>query len=83
MTSKCPYASLLGIPGKGVHSTRFMGLALNDMIATVVAAFITTFFIDITFLQSLLAWFVVGEVLHWVFGVDTAFLRMIGVPRIC
>ena len=82
IASKCPYATLLGIPGEGVHSTRLFGFALYDWLATIVVAYITTFFIGISFLYSLLIWFLLGEVLHWVFCVDTAFLRMIGIVTI-
>jgi hypothetical protein len=27
----CPYANALGVPAKGVHVQRFMGLALNEI----------------------------------------------------
>jgi len=30
-----------------------------------------------------LGWFVAGEVLHYAFGVDTAFLKMIGIRPYC
>jgi hypothetical protein len=80
----CPYANALGTPGEGVHAQRFLGLALNDTIATLVAALLTKWFFDIPLLYSILGWFVAGEVLHYAFGVDTAFLKMIGIkPRSC
>lgn len=75
----CPYANVLGVPGEGVHAHRFMGLALNDMIATVVAALLTAWIFKISFLYSLVGWFIAGEVLHYAFGVDTAFLKMLGI----
>ena len=75
----CPYANALGVPGEGVHAQRFMGLALNDTIATVVAALLTAWLFNISFLYSFIGWFVAGEVLHYAFGVNTAFLKMIGI----
>jgi hypothetical protein len=75
----CPYAHILGVPGEGVHAQRFMGLALNDTIATVVAALLTAWIFKISFLYSLIGWFVAGEVLHYAFGVNTAFLKMLGI----
>ena len=75
----CPYAHALGVPGEGVHAQRFMGLAVNDLIATVVAALLTAWLFKLSFLYSLVAWFVAGEVLHYAFGVNTAFLKMIGI----
>lgn len=79
----CPYANALGTPGEGVHAQRFLGLALNDTIATLVAALLTTWFFNIPLLYSILGWFVAGEVLHYAFGVDTAFLKMIGIRPYC
>lgn len=75
----CPYAHILGVPGQGVHAQRFMGLALNDTIATVVAALLTAWIFKVSFLYSVIGWFVAGELLHYVFGVNTAFLKMIGI----
>jgi len=79
----CPYANALGTPGEGVHAQRFLGLALNDTIATLVAALLTKWFFDVPLLYSIIGWFVAGEVLHYAFGVDTAFLKMIGIKPYC
>jgi len=73
----CPYSTLLGIRAQGVHVARIMGLALNDIIATIVVAILTSYLWNIPFLYSLIGWFVLGEVLHYVMCVDTAFLEMI------
>jgi len=75
----CPYADILGVPGEGVHAQRFMGIALNDTIATVVAALLTAWIFNISFLYSVIGWFVAGEILHYAFGVNTAFLKMLGI----
>jgi hypothetical protein len=79
----CPYAHSLGVPGQGVHAARIFGLARNDIIATIVLAFVTTFFIRISFIESLVGWFIIGEILHYVFGTKTAFLKMIGLEPSC
>lgn len=74
----CPYSTLLGVRGQGVHSARIAGFALNDILATIIVAAITSFWYSIPFLYSLLGWFALGEVLHYVMCVDTAFLDLIG-----
>ena len=79
----CPYSNLLGTPGEGVHAQRFLGLALNDTIATLVAALLTKWFFNVSLLYAIIGWFVAGEVLHYIFGVDTAFLKMIGIRPYC
>ena len=75
----CPYKYILGIPGKGFHSTRFMGLALNDTLGTIGLALLTSWIFNINIWLSLIIWFISGEVLHYMFGVQTAFLSMIGI----
>jgi len=75
----CPYSNILGIPGEGVHAPRFYGFALNDTLATLVAALLTSLFFQVPILYSIAGWFIGGEVLHYVFCVDTAFMKMIGI----
>jgi hypothetical protein len=79
----CPYSTLLGIPGQGIHALRVGGLAFNDTIMTIIAAVLTSYATGINVWLSMFLWFVVGEILHYGLGVDTAFLKMIGVKAIC
>jgi len=79
----CPYKYVLGIPGQGFHSTRIFGYALNDTLATVVLALLTSYLIRQPFLSVLIVWLVLGEILHYVFGTQTAFLTSIGVKVPC
>jgi len=95
----CPYAHALGIPGEGVHAPRLLGLARFDTIATLLVAFITSFIIQFKYMDILntlsnslfsmifiycfVAWFVLGEILHYLFGTNTAFLKMIGLSPKC
>jgi 5-bromo-4-chloroindolyl phosphate hydrolysis protein len=78
----CPYANLLGTPGEGVHARRIAGYALNDILATILGAIITSYIYKVSFIKSFVAWFVLGEVLHIAFGTQTAFLTSIGL-RVC
>ena len=77
--SKCPYKYVLGIPGQGVHALRLGGISFNDTWMTVVAAALIDYFYGYSFWMTLVGLFVLGEVLHYLFGVQTAFLTMIGV----
>jgi len=79
----CPFANILGIPGQGFHSTRFLGLSLNDIIVTIILAIISSFIFKFHILFSFIGWFVAGEILHYVLGVDTAFLGYIGLKPNC
>lgn len=75
----CPYANLLGVPGQGVHSRRIFGLALNDTLATIVVSALTSYFFNISFIISLIVWFILGELLHYIMGVNTAFLGILNI----
>jgi len=44
-----------------------------------VAAAITSYLAGVTFVGSLVVWLVAGEVLHYAFGVQTAFLTSVGI----
>jgi hypothetical protein len=80
---RCPFANILGEPGKGIHSARIFGLALNDILMTVAVAVITAYIYNISFFISFLGWLILGEVLHYLFGTDTAGLRMLGIHVNC
>jgi hypothetical protein len=77
--SKCPFAFVLGVPGQGFHEKRLYGYAFNDTVGTLVLALITAFVFQIAVWKSIVAWFVGGEILHYMFGVQTAFLTTIGI----
>jgi hypothetical protein len=75
----CPYKYILGVPGKGVHEARFLGISANDTIMTAIVAALIAFIGNYSFLITFLILFIVGEYLHLIFGVQTAFLTMLGV----
>jgi hypothetical protein len=81
--SKCPFANALGVPGQGVHSFRVGGYAITDIVLTIIAAYLTSKSAKIPFVVSFTVWFVLGEILHVLFGVQTAFLTAIGVKLQC
>lgn len=77
--SSCPYKHIFGIPNQGPHSHRIYGYALVDTLATVLLALITMFFTEYSFIVAFLMWFVLGELLHYAFGVQTAVLTNLGI----
>ena len=79
----CPFANALGVPGEGVHSYRLFGLSIVDILLTILAAGLTTYFSGLPLILSFLDWFLLGETLHWYFGTKTAFLVATGLERSC
>jgi len=79
----CPFANILGEPNTGAHSIRVFGFSLVDWILTIIGAYFIAKIYTINFWYALLGFFVLGEVLHYLFGANTAFIKMIGLARNC
>lgn len=73
----CKYKDILGAPNTGVHSTRIFGFALNDIIGTIAASFIISVVFKKSFLKTLIVVFILGELMHYIFCVDTAFMKLL------
>jgi pheromone shutdown protein TraB len=79
----CPYATLLGVPGQGVHATRIFGLAFVDIFLTILLSIATAWATNTSILSNFIFWFIVGELLHYAAGTQTAFLTMLGINAEC
>jgi hypothetical protein len=81
--STCPYANLFGTPGSGFHAWRLGPIAAGDTLATILVAFLTSYFFNTALWKSLIGWFLAGEIAHWIFGTRTAVLIGLGLERRC
>jgi hypothetical protein len=79
----CPYANLFGVPGQGVHATRIFGIAFVDLFLTLLLAILTAWATKTSILSNFIFWFIVGELLHYAAGTQTAFLTLIGINAEC
>ena len=79
----CPYANILGVPGQGVHATRILGFSFNDILLTLLLAIFTAWLTNSSIFYNFVFWFIVGEILHYVFGAQTAFLTAAGIHVNC
>ena len=73
----CKYKNALGIPKKGIHSYRFMGLAIADVIMTILGAYLISIFFKISFLYTTISLFILGILLHRLFCVRTTIDKII------
>ena len=73
------YKNILGVPKVGVHKLRFLDTALNDYIGTILLAIMLTFFTKIPLVLSTIMLFIVGEILHYLFGVETNTLKYLNI----
>lgn len=68
--------NLFGAPRTGSHSTRILDTAVVDFVATAALAYIIP--LASSYFYSLLAWLVVGEIVHFVVGVRTSWQQYLG-----
>ena len=66
----CGYSSLLGVPGEGFH-THYFGIALLDVLGTIVVAEILSYSFGWNIYIVLVTAFLAGIVLHRFFCVRT------------
>ncbi len=70
---------VFGKPGEGMHKYRIFGFAVVDIIATIVIAFVIFWIFmkhsifNFIFILTLL--FILGELLHYMLGVRTEFIK--------
>jgi len=67
----CKYKDMLGKPNQGIHSYRFMGVAIADVIMTIIAAFVISKVFKFNFVYTLFILFLIGIFLHHIFCVRT------------
>lgn len=84
MLSDCKnkYSEILGKVGKGVHSYRIFNIAIVDVIATILLAYIINniikfFYSKSLFIYILIILFILGIILHRLFCVDTTINKFI------
>jgi len=76
----CPfknYSEIFGKPNEGVHSYRFLNLAIVDVILTIIGSFIIAKLFNLNFLVILLFIFILGVILHRLFCVNTTINKLI------
>ena len=75
--SLCKYKNALGIPNKGIHSYRFMDLAIADIGMTILGAMAISYFFKISFLYTCIFLFSLGIILHRLFCVRTTIDKLL------
>lgn len=70
-------SKLFGAPGEGPHSYRIFNIAIVDVAATVLAAYIIARVYNYKFYKVLIVLFLLGIVLHRLFNVRTTIDKII------
>ena len=73
----CKYRNALGVPGKGAHSVRLGGVAVVDVILTLVGAYIISYYARTSFAWTAVGFFLLGIILHRLFCVRTTIDKLL------
>lgn len=73
----CKYRDSLGIPNQGIHSYRLFGLAIVDVVFTIIGAMIISYFSKRSFIFTLIFLFLLGIMLHRLFCVRTTIDKLL------
>jgi hypothetical protein len=71
------YKDIFGKPREGIHSYRFMNFAIADTLLTIALAFIIALIFNLDLITCIIITFIVGELSHYLFCVDTQFILLI------
>jgi hypothetical protein len=77
MNGLCRYKNYFGKSGEGVHSYRIFDIAYIDVIFTILVAWLISHFLKMSFGYTLVAFFLLGIVMHRVFCVRTTIDKLI------
>ena len=67
----CKYKDMFGKPNQGIHSYRFMGVAIVDVIFTILGAWLISYAWELNIWYCLLGLFLLGIIMHRIFCVKT------------
>jgi len=71
MQNLCKYKEIFGKVGQGAHSIRIFNIAVVDVLSTVFVAYLIAYYAGWPFGWTLLAFFILGILLHRLFCVRT------------
>ncbi len=70
------FKDVLGKPGQGIHF-HIAGIAIVDVIATILVGWLLAWGLGVNPLWTITGLFVLGEALHLLFGVNSAFVKLV------
>ena len=71
------YKDIFGKPNEGVHKYRVCDIAIVDVIATIIGAYILSISLKQEFKNVLVVLFLLGIFFHYIFGVKTTVHRFL------
>ena len=75
--SLCQYKNILGEVGEGVHSIRFLNIAVVDVLLTILGSYLLSLNFNWNFWITLVVVFILGIILHRLFCVRTTIDKLL------
>jgi hypothetical protein len=73
------YCNMLGKPNTGVHSVRIYGVPIVDFVISMIGGYILSIVFQTELIKTNIFFWLFGQLVHYVFGVNTSFLNYIGI----
>jgi hypothetical protein len=73
----CKYKNIFGKPNEGIHSYRLFDVAIVDLLFTIIMAYLLANYLNKSFVVIFLILFVLGELMHYLFCVDTKVINFL------
>ena len=73
----CKYKNIFGEPGKGAHSYRLFNVAIVDVLATILVAYLLSKLFNWSFILTTIIFFIVGIIAHRMFCVRTTIDKLL------
>ena len=74
----CQYKDALGVPDTGIHSYRLFGVAIVDVLFTIIGAVLIAYVFRLSYVWTTIVLFLVGTGFHRLFCVQTTVANLIG-----
>jgi hypothetical protein len=76
MTFLCDYRHIFGKEKEGIHSYRFMDIAIMDVLLTFIGAIIIGYYFKLNIILVFIILIILGTIIHYIFCVETTITKM-------
>jgi len=76
MTFLCDYRHIFGKEKEGIHSYRFMDIAIMDVLLTFIGAIIIGYYFKLNIILVFIILIILGTLIHYIFCVETTITKM-------
>ena len=76
MTFLCDYRHIFGKEKEGIHSYRFMDIAIMDVLLTFIGAIIIGYYFKLNIILVFIGLIILGTLIHYIFCVETTITKM-------